>query len=269
MKKGINILLTLLIAGSLFGQEEVEKVRIVVQDKTKDPLVFVYHNMGNVHVQGNDDEDIYVYARDLIPSLENMFNNMEMQMDSRTSERISTSNRKPKNDLFLISQRGNKVHIETNVFSFNKNVFVDMPSSSSVAVNIADMGGIEIKDITGDIEANTTSGSIHLINTEGVVVANTNFGNILGDFTRRGLTKPLLVSALVGNIEIILPHQAQHDLSLYSELGNVYSNFQNINQLSSDTRSEVANNRKISFALNGGGTDFVVKTFKGDIYLRH
>jgi len=262
------------LATTLVAQEnkekELEKFAIAYDHPYKDPYVIVYHKMGNVKVNGNNENTIYVYTQELLPSFNSVFNShVDMQNVVYGNNYSSQMPIKKKNHMFLITEQDNIVQIETNIFSFNTNVFVEVPNPSSVSVNISEMGSILIENVKGDVEANTMTGDIQIVNTDGVVVANTSFGNILGDFSKKGVNKPLFISALVGNIDLQLPKTSEHNLSLYSEMGSVFSNFQNINQLALARPVELSNNRKVFFPLNGGGTDFVVKTFKGDIYLRH
>ncbi len=274
MRSWILTVMCLCAALGLLAQSgSADSLVINLKDNKKDPYVLVYHNMGNVSVEGHQGRKVFVYSQELLPSLSYFFNNGRRvdrtEHSAFVDQQTGMVREINQNSKFRVIEQDNIVQVQTNAFSFNTNVFVMVPKPSDILVNITDMGSIEIKNIEGDIEANTRTGNIYVEGVNGSVVANTEHGSIVGDFSKRGINRPLMVSTLVGNIELIVPEKTTSNLKLYSELGKIYSNLLNSNDLNLLSQSLSKNNRKINFQLNGGGTEFVANVFKGDIYLRH
>lgn len=278
MKRLLSVLITALCVQASLAQIDTSKVIQVTfdEDLAHDPLVLVYHSMGDVNVQGHENNDVFVYAQELLPSAEFLFNrNNQEAFYAFVNERTGSIRKMNRSKNFLITQEDHVVRISTDLFSLNTNVFVLVPEPTSVAVNVAHQGNISIEGIAGNVEANTDFGSINMTDVEGSILANTKTGQVVADFSNTGLQRPIYLSSFVGNIEVIVPQDTKHNLALHTELGKLYTNFNQNNELAA---AQVAAQRprernRITFALNGGtlgaGTDFVVKTIKGDIYLRH
>jgi len=240
-------------------------------DNPKDPIVLVYHRMGDVRVQGTESNDVFVYAQEMLPSAE-LFLNQEKRIDffSFVNENTGSMRQVSRNEAVKIIEEDNLVQIQTSPFSFNTNVFVLVPHPSSVAVNVESMGSIEVNNVKGNVEANTSFGNIRVANVEGSVLANTNTGKVIGDFGEVNITKPVILTAFIGNVEIIVPRTSNTTLSLYSELGSIFSNYdvQALNALNT-AATDQRGNGKFSISLNTGKSNFIAKTIQGDIYLRH
>lgn len=242
-----------------------------ISEELQNPVTLVYHSMGNVNVKGHGGNVIIAYSQDILPSLSS---NLAKKKREDIYKELSADDFKEreiqlkKSSHFIVEQQKNVTTVKTNVYSFNSNIYVLTPFRSSVAVNVKDMGSIVVENINGSVEANTTSGDIYLKDATGIINANTNNGNIVADFSEER-KQPLFVSTFVGNIEVIVPKSTSNSVLASSEMGSLYSNFNEANGLKVNATNQHVKNRKINFELNGGGTEFVIYTFKGDIYLRH
>lgn len=269
MKQYLLTCFYLLVFSGSFGQVDSTKVtKIAIEDSIRNPTILVFHSMGDVNVRGHDGNRLFVYAQEFLPSLSDLVN----QNKDRVFTYLDKYSKQPiqvhQNGHFSIQHRDSIYKIETNVFSHNSNVFVMTPARSSVGVNIKDMGNIYIENVAGSVEANTKTGRISLVDVDGAVSASTIYGNIVGQFANQRV-KPLFISTVIGNIEVIVPSTTKNTVLVSSEMGTLRSNFEEVNNISMTSKSNHIKNRKINFKLNGGGTEFVINTFKGDIYLRH
>lgn len=270
MIKQIKVALLLFIAQYSLGQIDSTKVtQIQVPEAIENPVVLVYHTMGNVSVRGQQGNSLFVYAQDFLPSLSTLIQKNKQEVFTFLNKYSPSPVRVRRNNNFSIHRKDSIYRIETNVFSYNSNVFVLAPKRASVGVNIKNMGNVTIENIQGNVEANTKTGNVLVKNIDGVVSASTVHGNVIGDFGNKERTKPLFISTLIGNIEIIIPETSKSDVAVSSEMGSFFSNFQEGNQLVMAKAGNRIKNRKINLQINGGGTDFVISNFKGDIYLRH
>lgn len=272
MKK-IGIILFVLFAIQMKGMaqnEQTKMLHVPVADTILTPVVMVLHSMGDVNVKGHKGGELLVYAQELLPSVTELAKQSQEQVfsfiDKRTKSPVTVS----RNNNFSVQQRGDFFQIETNIFAFNNHVFVMAPERSSVAVYSRDIGNISIENFFGDVEAEANAGSIYIKNVDGMINAATVHGDVVADVSQEEEeVRPLFISTLIGNIEIIAPSNATNTVLVSSEMGNLRTNFNTVNTINVANSVNTPNNRSLSFDLNGGGSEFILKTFKGDIYLRH
>ena len=267
-----SILTIVLLFAAQFGICQIDTTgvtKIDVEKSVKNPVVLIFHSMGDVNVRGHSSDKLFVYAQEFLPSISQMVNQNREQVFTYLDKYSRRPVKVRRNANFTIRQKDSIYKIETNVFSFNSNIFVMAPKRSSVGVNIKDMGSITIENLSGNVEAITKTGNVFIKDADGTISAETVHGNVIGDFSKQVRKNPLFISTFVGNIEIIVPKNTSNSVLVSSEMGNLYSNFQEVNTLTMAANSNHVKNRKINFKINGGGTDFVINTIKGDIYLRH
>ncbi len=252
------------------GQIDASKYfQVRVPDSIKNPIVAIFHSMGNINVKGHQSEQLVVYAEEMLPSVSELAQHNASKIyhyfDSKTKLPVTVNS----NHNFTIQQIGNLYRVESNLYSLNSNVFVMTPKRASVSVHSKDLGTIMIEDIEGDVEAEGNAGNIVLKNVDGAISASTVHGNIITNIEHQKELHPVFISTFIGNIEIIMSETAKNTVLLSSEMGYLYSNFDTMNKINISATSNSRKNRKMRFDLNGGGTEFVINTFKGDIYLRH
>lgn len=270
MRKIVFILVLAFALQYSFGQIDTTKVtQVEVAKSIQNPVVLVYHTMGDVSVRGHNSDKLFVYAQEFLPSLTDLIQRNKQEVFTYLDKYSNAPIKVKRNANFSIQQKDSIFRIETNVFSYNSNVFVLTPGRSSVGVNIKNMGNVNIENLQGNVEANTNTGDVLVRNVDGAVSASSVHGNIIGDFSAKKRTKPIFISTLIGNIELIIPESSQSDVAVSSEMGTFFSNFQEGNRLAMAKQGNPIKNRKIKLKINGGGTDFVISNFKGDIYLRH
>jgi DUF4097 and DUF4098 domain-containing protein YvlB len=112
-------------------------------------------------------------------------------------------------------------------------------------------------------------------NVAGSVVADTHNGAIRVVLTRIATDKPMAFTSWNGTVDVTLPASAKANLKLRSDKGEIYSQFEMQRrpdatpQARTDgrtTRIEV--NQSVYGAINGGGPEFELRTYNGDIYVR-
>ncbi|HXW16591.1 MAG TPA: hypothetical protein VEN79_18930, partial [Terriglobia bacterium] len=87
-------------------------------------------------------------------------------------------------------------------------------------------GEIVVRDVDGTIEAHNLHGDIEGINVSGSVVAHALTGNIL--FSIRALPDrrlPFTLATLNGNVDLLMPAQANADLELSAVAGNIVGDY--------------------------------------------
>ncbi|MFW6140206.1 MAG: DUF4097 family beta strand repeat-containing protein [Acidobacteriota bacterium] len=123
-------------------------------------------------------------------------------------------------------------------------------------------GDITVRNIKeGDIEAETVSGKVELIDVKGAMKVNAESlsGKVeyVGDINRSGR---YYIKSHSGGIYLRIPGNSAFDLRAKTFSGSIDSDFD-------ITISGKISKRELYGKVNGGGADIEVKTFSGDIHI--
>jgi DUF4097 and DUF4098 domain-containing protein YvlB len=160
---------------------------------------------------------------------------------------------------------------------FNReiNLEVEVPMKTKLRVSIVN-GGITVDSVDSEIEINTVDGAITLTNVSGSVVAHAVDGRIGATIARVAPQAPMAFTSLNGDIDVTLPAAVKANLRLRSDQGDVFTDFDvqliagaSANRTQRNGRGVRFDiNRSIYGTVNGGGPDFELRTFDGNIYVR-
>jgi len=125
------------------------------------------------------------------------------------------------------------------------------------------------------------NGAVTLTNVGGSVVAHTVNGKLVATVARATPQQPMAFTSLNGSVDVTLPAAIKANLKLRSDQGDVYTDFdlqpprQDASNPNPDVdigrngrRRVVDVNNAIYGSINGGGADFEMRTFNGNIYVR-
>jgi hypothetical protein len=175
---------------------------------------------------------------------------------------------------FGVEERDNEMSVSS---AFNREIHlaVEVPTRTKLKVSIVN-GGITVDSVDSEIEINTVDGAIMLTNVGGSVVAHAVDGNITATVARVAPQAPIAFTSLNGDIDVTLPAAVKANLRLRSDQGDVYTDFDvqviasaSANRTQRNGRGvRIDVNRSIYGTVNGGGPDFELRTFDGNIYVR-
>jgi len=126
------------------------------------------------------------------------------------------------------------------------------------------------------LEINHVNGAIELVNIGGSAMVNSVNGNILATFASVAQDKPMAFSNVNGSIDISLPASTPMRAKLRSEWGEMFTDFDiDLQQGEQVNRGRtgsggyrVSVNNWVLGDINGGGPEYLIKTLRGNIYLR-
>jgi opacity protein-like surface antigen len=176
---------------------------------------------------------------------------------------------------FGVEERDNEMSLSSG-FGREINLEVEVPMRTKLRVSIVD-GGITVDGVDSEMEINTVDGGITLTNVGGSVVAHAVDGNIAATVARVAPQAPMAFTSLNGDIDVTLPAAVKANLRLRSDQGDVFTDFDvqvtagasaNRTQDRNGRRVRIDVNRSIYGTVNGGGPDFELRTFDGNIYVR-
>ena len=113
------------------------------------------------------------------------------------------------------------------------------------------------------------NGHITLSDVSGTVSADSQNGPIKVTMDSVNNSKPLAFSTLNGMVDVTLPADLKADLTVKSNHGAVYSDFDvtlGARSLSDHNRIRIDNT--IHGTINGGGVDLTIHTLNGAVYIR-
>jgi hypothetical protein len=155
---------------------------------------------------------------------------------------------------------------------------IEVPTRTNLQLNSANDGAIVVDRVEGELEVNNPNGAITLTNVAGSVVATAVNGTVKAVLTQVTSGKAMAFTSLNGNVDLTLPVSAKANLKLRSDMGDVLTDFDvqlrpNApipvdDQNRSRGRFRIEVNRSLIGTINGGGPEFELRTFNGNVYLR-
>jgi hypothetical protein len=177
--------------------------------------------------------------------------------------------------------RGLEVVEEDNVITIRShinphpNLVISVPTQTSLNLKNTN-GSIEVEGVHGDVSATTLNGHVTLHHISGAVTVDSLNGPINVTVDRADPVKPLAFSSLNGAIDVTFPADFKANLTIRTERGPVYSDFdvtlgrRTVSEKNSspDGLFRIRIDRNIVGSINGGGPDLTFRTLNGGIYIR-
>jgi DUF4097 and DUF4098 domain-containing protein YvlB len=151
-----------------------------------------------------------------------------------------------------------------------------VPARVNLKLSTHNNGDIIVDNADGEIEVTNHNGAIRLTNVAGSVVADTHNGDVRVTLTRITGDKPMSFLSYNGDVEVTLPASAKANLKLRSDNGEIFTDFevqmrpaaaaQTVTRPGGGVRIEA--NSSIYGTVNGGGPEFELRTYNGDIVVK-
>lgn len=248
------------------AQQSADRITIPFSDPSRTGTVKVSVISGSVTVHGTSRRDVTVSAQ------------------GRGDERPRRATEPPPGLHRLTQSAGFDAEEANNVISIGGppanrplDLDIELPAKSNLQVSTVNNGTITVDGVEGDLEVGNVNGSITLTNVAGSVVAHTVNGPLTAKILRVTPDKAMAFTSLNGNVDVTIPSATKANLKLRSDQGDVFTDFDV--QLKTNPPAPVENrgrggryrievNRAIYGAINGGGPDFELRTFNGNVYVR-
>jgi DUF4097 and DUF4098 domain-containing protein YvlB len=178
-----------------------------------------------------------------------------------------------------IEAENNNVRVSTDSYQRTVDLTITVPTHTSVSLHTVNDGNIVVSGIDGDLDVNNVNGEVDLKNIGGSVVAHALNGHVVATFNRIDPQKPMAFSSLNGDIDVTFPADLKANVSLRTDNGEVYSDF-DVKVAPTAPEQTVEDNRgkggkyrmnidkNVRGTINGGGQEIQFKNFNGNIYIR-
>ena len=242
-----------------------DRVSVNLSDPARPALVKASLVNGGITVKGYDGKEVVVEAR---------ARNRESARSDSTMKRIPVSGTG-----LSVEEENNEVRISTDSFRRAVDLSISVPIHTSLKLSAVNSGDIVVTGVDGELDVNDVNGSVTLNNVSGSAVAHALNGRLLATFSRVNPQKPMAFSSLNGDIDVTFPADLKANLSLKSDRGEIFSDFDVQVQASApqqiveDGRGHggkylVKIDKAVHATINGGGPELQFTNFNGGIYIR-
>jgi DUF4097 and DUF4098 domain-containing protein YvlB len=178
-----------------------------------------------------------------------------------------------------IEAENNQVRISTDSVQRTVDLTITVPTHTSLSLHTVNDGNIFVSGVDGEFDVNDVNGEVDLKNIGGSVVAHALNGHVVVSFNRIDPQKPMAFSSLNGDIDVTFPADLKANVSMRTDNGEVYSDFDIKLQATApqqtveDDRAhggkyKVKVDKNVRGTINGGGQEMQFKNFNGNIYIR-
>src|SRR6266850_1017680 len=178
-----------------------------------------------------------------------------------------------------VEEENNEVHVGADSVQRTVDLTILVPARTSVNLRSVNEGNILVSGINGELDVDNVNGDVTLHDVSGYAVAHALNGELKANFKTIDRQKPMAFSSLNGDIEVTFPADLKATVSLTSDQGDVFSDFdiqmqtRAPQQVVEDARGKggkfrVRIDKTIRGTINGGGQEIQFKNFNGGIYIR-
>jgi DUF4097 and DUF4098 domain-containing protein YvlB len=178
-----------------------------------------------------------------------------------------------------VEAENNQVRVSTDSVQRTIDLTITVPVHTSLSLHTVNDGNISVNGVDGELDVNDVNGEVDLKNIGGSVVAHALNGHVVVTFNRIDPTKPMAFSSLNGDIDVTFPADLKATVSMRTDNGEVYSDFDiklspsAPEQTVEDGRGKggkykVRIDKNVKGSINGGGQEIQFKNFNGNIYIR-
>ena len=254
-------------AGQALAQAQAggDRIPITLSDPGRPAHVKVSMVNGGITVKGYEGKEVVVEAH---------VRNRENARNEGGPKRLAISTTG-----LSVEEENNEVNINTESYMHAIDVTVSVPVHTSLKLRAVNDGDIVVTGVDGDLDVDDVNGSVTLNNVSGSAVAHALNGHLHATFTKVDAQKAMAFSSLNGDIDVTFPADLKATVSIRSDQGDVFSDFDV--QLKAATAQPVVEDNRgrggkyrvkidktVHGTINGGGPEIQFRNFQGQIYIR-
>jgi hypothetical protein len=269
-RRSLAVVAALAVCGAAAAQGMSERGAVSLSDPGRPATVHLGLVQGSIAIRGTDRKDVLVEAR-----VDDEGDETPGKPDANGLRRI------PQRAALTVEEENNRVSISAGSPNRFYKFTIEVPAKTNLEVSTVNGGEVTVEGVDGDLEIGNVNGGITLTRVGGAVVAHTTNGDVKVTLTRVAPKKPMAFTTLNGDIDVSVPKSTTANLKLRSDQGEifVFTDFQlkllpeNSVAKIEDTRKDggryrIEINRALVGEINGGGPEFEMRSFTGNIYLR-
>jgi hypothetical protein len=253
-------------AGTTSAQSGGDRIPVTLSDPSRPARVKVGMVNGGITVKGYEGKEVVVEAR--VRGHENSRNEGGPKRLAISTTGLS------------VEEENNEVNINTESYMHAIDVTVSVPVHTSLKLRAVNDGDIVVTGVDGELDVDDINGAVTLNNVSGSVVAHALNGHVYATLTRVEPQKAMAFSSLNGDIDVTFPADLKANVSIRSDRGDVFSDFDVRLATPALSQPVVEDNRgkggkyrvkidkTVHGTINGGGPEIQFTNFQGQIYIR-
>jgi Putative adhesin len=265
----------LCLAPCLTAQAPDNRIAVPLTDPARPATVRARLLNGSITVKGGDVKEVVVEAR-----VRHEDERGAGRGEGRGEGRGQGMKRIPMTSTGLnIEAENNQVRISTDSYQRTVDLTITVPTHTSLSLKTVNDGNILVSGVDGELDVDDINGDVDLKNVGGSVVAHALNGHVVVSLNRLDPQKPMAFSSLNGDIDVTFPPDLKANVSMRTDNGEVYSDFDVKLQANSPQQTvedgranggkyRVKIEKNVHGTINGGGQEIQFKNFNGNIYLR-
>lgn len=259
------------------AQAPDNRIAVPLADPARPASVRAHLLNGSITVKGGDVKEVVVEAR---TRHDHEGERGEGHGEGRGEGRGQGMKRIPMTSTGLnIEAENNQVRISTDSYQRTVDLTITVPTHTSLSLKTVNDGHIVVTGVDGELDVDDVNGEVDLKNVGGSVVAHALNGHVFVTLSRVDPQKPMAFSSLNGDIDVTFPPDLKANVSMRTDNGEVYSDFDiklqttTPQQTVEDGRANggkyrVKIEKNVRGTINGGGQEIQLKNFNGNIYIR-
>lgn len=247
------------------SQSGSDRIVVKLDDPARPGFVKASLVNGGITVKAYDGKEVVVEART---------RNEERETNEGGPKRLNISTTG-----LTVEEENNEVRVSTESFARTIDLTISVPTRTSLKLRAVNDGDIVVTGVDGDLDVDDINGSVTLNNVSGSAVAHALNGHIHATFASVNPQKPMAFSSLNGDIDVTFPANLKANVSIRSDRGGVFSDFDVQLQASAPQQSvedgraqggkyRVKIDKTVHGTINGGGPEYQFTNFQGQIYIR-
>ena len=280
MKNIICSIAFVLMCLAAYAQDSGE-IPVPLSDPAKRGKLKVYINYGSITVKGTSRKDILVKYS----SKNDDDNDNDDDDDDDDDDDRDKNNKGSKSGLkrigggtldLEVSENANFVKVSSDSWSNKCNLVLEVPTGMDMTLHTYNDGDIDISNIQGEVELTNYNGEITAENISGSVVATTYNGEIKVTFDKITDGAPMSFVTYNGDIDLTFPAALKATLKMKTQQGEIMTGFDvKLTPVAplkkEDTKGgtyKVTLDEWVRGDVNGGGPEFIMRNYNGDILVR-
>ena len=256
---------------TIVNEPDGQHVTITLSDPAKPATLEMNIVMGSVTVKGVNRKDVLVEARPAAGASRRPANDEPPPAGLR---------RLTQGTPFDVEEDRNTVSIDLENPARAIDFTIEVPIKTNLDIETV-QGAISVEGVDGELEVDSVNGAVTLANVGGCVVAHSVNGKLVAAITRTNAGQPMAFTSMNGTVDVTLPAAVKANFKLRSDQGDVYTDFDLQTRAEPDNpnpnpragrrgvmRTSVNIDHAVYGAVNGGGPDFEIRTFNGNVYVR-
>jgi len=248
-----------------------QRVTVTLSDPAKPATLEMNIVMGSVTVKGVNRKDVLVEARPAAGPSRRPASDEPPPVGLR---------RLTQGTPFDVEEDKNTVSIDLENPTRATDFTIEVPLRTNLDIETV-QGAVSVEGVDGELEVDSVNGAVNLANVGGCVVAHSVNGKLVAAITRTNAGQPMAFTSMNGTVDVTLPAAVKANFKLRSDQGDVYTDFDLQTRAEPDNpnpnpragrrgvvRTSVNIDHAVYGAVNGGGPDFEIRTFNGNVYVR-